>query len=404
MKASSRHILLIDYLRGVAIISIFLYHCLGLAYGVTSLPWEWLRRGFSAPASFIALLPVHFGFLGVPMFFVISGFCIHLSFNQQGQEWISFFIRRFFRIYPAYLLTFILLLPFYARDFREAWFQFKYHALLIHNFNPATEWGVNGALWTIAVEVQLYLVYPLLLWSVGRFGWTRTLTALAACEIFLDLWDDALYQLTAYSGYNIFSPSLLWKVSPIVDHFIRPSPLGYWFSWSLGAYAANAFIQGRQLPLAKSSMSFWVFLIVVSYFTVLLAPFSFLLYALLTTKIISKCLASAGELSQEPNLWLRLLRRTGLYSYSIYLIHLPLLESLAGFLREANPRFWQFLIFSLCVISWLVVMPLAGLCYRFIEQPGIVFGKQIIQKMAQNKKISPQGNPASASSKEKIES
>jgi peptidoglycan/LPS O-acetylase OafA/YrhL len=400
MKASSRHIILIDYLRGIAIISVFLYHCLGSAYGVTSLPWEWLRRGFTAPASFIALLPIHFGFLGVPMFFVISGFCIHLSFRQQGQEWISFFIRRFFRIYPAYLLTLLVFLLFRAHSIQEAWFQFKYHALLIHNFDPATEWGVNGALWTIAVEVQLYLVYPLLLWFVCRFGWKRTLTILAACEIFLDLWDDALYQIMAYSGH--ISPSLLWRVSPIVDHFIKPSPLGYWFSWSLGAYTADAFMQGRQLPLARSSMPFWVFLIIVSYFTVLLAPFPFLLYALLTTKIFSKCLTPANELSQESNPWLRLLRRTGLYSYSIYLIHAPLLESLAGFLRDLCPR-WPFLIFSSCVGSWLVVMPLAGLCYRFVEQPGIALGKQIIQKLALSRKVSPQGIPTANSSEEKIE-
>jgi hypothetical protein len=145
MKVASGHILFIDYLRGVAIISVFLYHCIYAAYGMFGLPWQWLHRGFTAPASFIALLPVHFGFLGVPMFFVISGFCIHLSFQQQGKEWVSFFIRRFFRLYPAYLAILLLFLLLYAHNFQEFWFQFKYHALLIHNFNPGTENAVNGS-------------------------------------------------------------------------------------------------------------------------------------------------------------------------------------------------------------------------------------------------------------------
>ena len=383
MKVASGHILFIDYLRGVAIISVFLYHCIYAAYGMFGLPWQWLHRGFTAPASFIALLPVHFGFLGVPMFFVISGFCIHLSFQQQGKEWVSFFIRRFFRLYPAYLAILLLFLLLYAHNFQEFWFQFKYHALLIHNFNPGTENAVNGPLWSIAVEVQLYLIYPALLWLVAKFGWKRTLIGLAACEIFLDLWDDALYQITAYSG--CISPFLLLKVSPIVDHYVIPSPLAFWFSWSLGAYAADAFLQGRPLPLAKSSMLFWGFLIIVSYFTILLAPFFFLLCALLTTKIITNCLTPPNVLPQAPGFWLRLLRQVGLYSYSIYLLHDPLLETLGNFLRHAFPHIWQFLVFLLCVGSWLVIMPLAGLCYRFIEQPGIALGRQIIQKTAGKK-------------------
>jgi peptidoglycan/LPS O-acetylase OafA/YrhL len=399
MKAS-RHILLIDYLRGIAIISVFLYHCLGSAYGVLSLPWNWLRRDFTGPASFIALLPVHFGFLGVPMFFVISGFCVHLSFKQQGQEWISFFIRRFFRIYPAYLLTFLLFLLFYAHDLQEAWFQLKYHILLILNFNQATDRAVNGSLWTIAIEVQLYLIYPLLLWFVGRFGWKRTLAALAACEILLDSWEDAVYQIGAFSGY--VSPFMFRHVSPFVDDFIKPSPLGYWFSWSLGAYAADAFLQGRPLPLAKSSMAFWGLLIIFSYLLALLAPFFFLFCALLTTKILSKYLTPAHELLPEPGLGLKLLRRIGLYSYSIYLIHLPLLYALLAILNDSGLLLWPFLTFSLCVGSWLVVMPLAGLCYRFIEQPGIALGKQIIQKMAR-KEVTTQVVPATISSEERIE-
>lgn len=401
MKVSSRHIVLIDYLRGIAVIAVFLYHCLYAAYGIFGLPWQWLHRGFLAPASFIALLPIHFGFLGVPMFFVISGFCIHLSFEQQGQEWVSFFIRRFFRIYPAYLAALLLFLLFYTHDISEFWFQFKYHALLIHNFNQGAFFAINGSFWTIAIEVQLYLIYPLLLWFVGKFGWKKTMICLAAFEIFFDLWDDAIYQITAYSGY--VSPFWLGKVTPIVDHYILRSPLAFWFSWSLGAYGADLFLKGRQLPLTRSSLAFWVFLIIVSYFTILLSPFFFLLCALLTTKIISKWLRPADVLPHAPNIWLRLLRRIGLYSYSIYLLHEPLVESLGRFLNHAFPHIGQFLVFLFCVGSWLVIMPSSGLFYHFIEQPGIALGKQIIQKMAHGKKPLTKGLPAPISIEEKGE-
>jgi peptidoglycan/LPS O-acetylase OafA/YrhL len=181
-----------------------------------------------------------------------------------------------------------------------------------------------------------------------------------------------------------------------------PSPLAYWFSWSLGAYTADAFLQGRPLPLGKSSTTFWCFLVIVSYFLRLLAPFSFLLCALLTTRIISHCLPRASALPPSPGFWLRSLRRVGLYSYSIYLLHQPWLENLGRLLHQDFPLVWAFPVFLLCVSLSFVVMPLAGFCYHFIERPGITLGKQIIQKMINHKLLLPAW-PAAISTGEKSE-
>jgi peptidoglycan/LPS O-acetylase OafA/YrhL len=52
-----------------------------------------------------------YGHMGVAMFFVVSGFCIHLSHaRSNSRSWVEFSRRRFFRIYPPYLLS---LLVFY---------------------------------------------------------------------------------------------------------------------------------------------------------------------------------------------------------------------------------------------------------------------------------------------------
>src|SRR5580692_6160997 len=102
MNGSKKHLELLDYVRAVAIISVLLFHTLSSNFGYGDLPWHGWVRGFSVPSSFLYLLPFSFGQVGVAIFFVVSGFCIHLSFQQQGKDWRSFWIRRFWRIYPAY--------------------------------------------------------------------------------------------------------------------------------------------------------------------------------------------------------------------------------------------------------------------------------------------------------------
>jgi peptidoglycan/LPS O-acetylase OafA/YrhL len=99
MADPKRHIEFLDQVRGIAIVVVFLFHALGTACGYEQLPWGHCFRDFSVSQSFLLLLPFSFGWSGVAIFFVVSGFCIHLSFKRKA-DWPDFFVRRFFRIYP----------------------------------------------------------------------------------------------------------------------------------------------------------------------------------------------------------------------------------------------------------------------------------------------------------------
>src|SRR4029077_9150703 len=88
---------------------------------------------------FLVFFPFHIGWTALPIFFVVSGFCIHLTYSQQRQPDLrSFYVRRFFRIYPPYLLALLVFTFFYPLTRIPLtkltyWGQFVTHLLLCHN-------------------------------------------------------------------------------------------------------------------------------------------------------------------------------------------------------------------------------------------------------------------------------
>ena len=108
---SSRYLPHFDGLRGVAILG-FLFHCISPAFPSDGLAWSGLFWDFSAMEWWHwVVLPLNYGGTRVAMFFVLSGFCIHLSHRRARQPtWNSFANRRFFRIFPPYLVALCLFL------------------------------------------------------------------------------------------------------------------------------------------------------------------------------------------------------------------------------------------------------------------------------------------------------
>lgn len=392
MREPARRIDFLDYVRGIAVLSVFLFHALGPSYGTGSLQWNCLFRDFRVPLGFDLLLPFHMGWMGVPIFFVVSGFCIHVSFQQQGREWGIFFLRRFFRLYPAYLAALVLCIVLNTAGTRNLVFQFVTHALLIHNYSAQAYYGINSSFWTIAIEVQLYLLYPLLLLLVNRFGWKTALIVVAACECLINGWETVYEVMLGVSAYDY--PYVFHQLQPYFKYvdtrtlaYLTVSPLTYWFSWSLGAFAADAYLKNRPLPFTKFSPLFWGVLVVAAYLARPLASFFFLFVALLTVTIICQHLSRTREASADRphGFWLEHLRRVGIYSYSIYLLHQPLLDLWGRGVSYVFPGMPPFAKFFCCVAFWPLMMLAAAVWYRLIERPGVQLGKRLIQKMAAKK-------------------
>lgn len=372
MAASpEQRIEILDPIRGIAILMVFVFHSLGAAFGQDHLAWaegSWWRS-FAASPSFLSLLPVTFGWAGVAVFFVVSGFCIHFSFARRP-DWRGYFRRRFFRIYPPYLavlLFFALLCPTSRLRF-ASWQdagQLLSHIGLLHNLGETTFFGINPSFWSIAVEAQLYLLYPFLLSLARRFTWPRALLILGLVEAALRLTDGLLF---AVRGTGL----------PI---WLAGSPLTFWFSWSLGACLAERHLNNEKLVVPRGFVWILALAVVVSKLVKPLSSLPFLFAALLAAAAMAGLMNRPDRELPLPGFLNRHLRKAGVWSFSLYLLHQPLLHLVTWGTAKAAPgvSFHPLVLFVFCLSTWFLMLPLARLCYRYGELPSIALGRRLQQ-------------------------
>jgi peptidoglycan/LPS O-acetylase OafA/YrhL len=170
----SRHIPILDPLRGLAALAVCLFHfsCGNREYLSEDDAVRWVGS---------------FGWLGVESFFAISGFVIPYSLYARGEYRLSdagpFFLRRLKRLEPPYFACIAMVLGLQwlsaqAPGFRGEAFPFSLGRILAHAgyLNAVLDYGwVNPVFWTLAIEAQFYifvaLIYPLLNHRVAAIRW-----------------------------------------------------------------------------------------------------------------------------------------------------------------------------------------------------------------------------------------
>ena len=334
----------VDALRGAAILLVVAYHAGPLGFRpppfdaaggliLPSLGWPtWL------------LVPVlHFGYSGVHLFFVLSGFCIHLRAARRGLGPAAprlglrdFFLRRFWRIYPPYwiaLALFGVLVPSLARlagrvvEAAGAG-DLALHALMLHTFSMRTIFSINPAFWSLATEEQFYLAYPIVLLAIGRFGVRRVLAA-------------ALVLSLAWRG------ALMWLLPPVpptaerlmeyrvwVHAFFAPR----WFEWLLGCALAEAVAAPAGATMARLRARRGLVVVAGGLLLVggMLCRLHVVADKLLADGLLSSgyALLAAAWLAGSPSgrasrvgAWVtRALGAVGRRAYGIYLVHQPILD------------------------------------------------------------------------------
>lgn len=307
------------------------------------------------------------GFVGVDIFFVISGFLItSIILKQAALNTFSlshFYANRIRRIFPALLLVLIFSLvvgwfSLTADEYKQLGFHAAGGALFIDNFIFWRESGYfdNAAetkpllhLWSLAIEEQFYLVWPVVLLLILRL--TK-----AVARVFIILILTSL----AYSAWKV-------GVNPVADFF---SPLTRAWELLLGGLLAHAALENVTLKKSQGNIASVAGLLLIASAVLLINKASAFpgLWALLPTLGAVLLIWAKDSYINQKILAHPWLVAIGLISYPLYLWHWPLLI----FARIFEGETPTVLIRVLLVLASVI---LAWATYQFIEKP-IRFSKR----------------------------
>lgn len=327
-----------------------------------SLTWP---QGGGATKWFVEGL-LRYGWTGVDLFFVLSGFVLAAPFLRPGSKaprYGPFLLRRWLRIAPPYYaaILFALLLVGGWSSLAEPARSLPQLLLFAQNLTPDTLAHVNPVFWTLAIEFQFYLLLPLLVRGFQGRSWTLLLGAMALASL-------AWRYTTFYGADGQWAPWPGLQLVPFLAHF------------GLGMGAARLWNTRPALPHAAA----WSWLALLLGFALPLALFVPMgdvaqsTDALLPYVVVRPWLAlgfAAFVLLRAMHSTSRPVPPRGLpgnflgdISYSLYLVHLPILL----LLRDARPA-WPGLSLGWSSVLALGLVFAAAVAFHFaVERPSVL--------------------------------
>jgi len=427
IKKSKGHLLVLDGVRAVACLAVLLHH---IVYQIV-LPAHW--SGLWKPSGtiqviFAALLS--FGASGVILFFLLSSFLLFLPFARvllfDGQ-WPSvsrFYIRRLFRILPAYYVAIILMVLFFHPEFLQAANRWKLLEFFTFSMQAQLPAQLNGPFWTMAVEFQFYMLLPLIAWILSlvvRRGTLRwRITKLVSCLLVILGWGlfSRWWGLFVQPSATSFPQNILAALQPyyygdngkyfesfavgmllaILYVYIQNAPRGEILRKKLQRWSSRMFLIGL---LILGFLAIYVFCVPSQYGAafVFLDPYRTMLsqiyaqwqsigYSICYSLCVCALLYNSGRL-KRPFEW-SVLRWIGLFSFSLYMWHLPLLFLFMNIMSQQFQGVGHRVQF-VALLAWVffVIFPISLTLYRWIEMPGMRLGETLIQKIEKLKKGKP---------------
>jgi peptidoglycan/LPS O-acetylase OafA/YrhL len=331
-----RRVLQLDGLRGVAILMVFLYHSLGV-------PLFWS---------------------GVDLFFVMSGYLITgILLRLKDREkwanapsgaayWRDFYSRRARRILPPYLLFLLMVGLFFKIPWSQVWYWYAFFGANIASAMNRVPEVALVPLWSLAVEEQFYLVWPL----VVLIASTRALKTIAITVIVAAPVLRAVCTPLFHSHWPIYAlpffraDTLAWGALIAVSEYGRPS----WLSLNRPYAWMSAVAAGSILGALSAFPSFRL--------SVNSIPFNTLAYTLIGVACASVLIYILGAQDGFVHWMLTrgALRYLGKVSYTFYLYHFGVLRLVQQSIHARGLA---------TAVAFLITMAIAAASWEFLESP-----------------------------------
>lgn len=329
----------LDVLRAVAVLSVLVGHVIASQIGRTD--WLWTL-----------------GRCSVLLFFVHTAYVLMASLDRspETRRTTGFYLRRAFRIYPLAIVVIVVVtwaalpssvelhesvaaVPRSMRTFID-------NVLLVQNLDARPD--IIGVLWSLPLEVQMYIVLPLCYLVAQRSAWQAIVLWLVAAMF--GIWQarsaiHGVWRLDVLQFGPCFMAGVVaWAIRRRFDG-LRRIPAALWLPLLVTGLAAFAILFklddqhiARSWPLCAA-----VALLIVS-----------------VRELGASWLTKAAHVIAE-------------YSYGIYLLHIPAL-AVALFWGHGWPRPVQWLVFAVLLVGSTLA------AYHWIEKPGIAFGKRLASR------------------------
>ncbi len=362
----SERIASLDGLRGIAILMVVFWHY----YACVPRP-EWVLRvpGLERVASY--------GWTGVSLFFVLSGFLIgRILVRDRGRMgyYRVFYARRALRILPAYfacLLVFVVtraLVPIATQhrmgglfDNSAPWWSY-----LIFGQNTAMAkadslgGGWLSVTWSLAVEEQFYLLLPFVVALTRPQLLGRVLIGLAAFAVAFRWFGLELHAISA-KGLFVLLPS---RIDALALGALVGTQFGSWSAGRIKRWIAPIGFIACAGAIHGFASSHPVYMAI--YYTLFAGAFAFVLLHL----CFSPDGRASGVLSFGPLKW------CGRVSYFVYLFHEPVNYGVHYLLRRKPPELGDGAGLFATIAAFAVVLTLGEVSRRYFEEPLIRFGRR----------------------------
>lgn len=338
MVKSKKTLYLLQIFRGIASLLVLLYHINGNVS--TIFPGKFFFSGI-----------FFFGYTGVDFFFVLSGFIIFYSSKRilEKKKYITFIKHRLTRIYPVYwiiaggILFFQLILPSFFREH----FDFTFTNIISTFFLFPEHIMLNGVSWSLSYELYFYFIFIFIF--IFSFSW------LNAPYYIIGVYCSAIIFITIMMPTNhkfVFSPLIL-------DFFLGLIVL---------PISKFAFVQhkGKWILLIGCTFFFTAIMLVYNNYVVVESEIKrVIFYGLPCFLIVLGAFKYETENDIKP---IKLFVILGDMSYSLYLIHLPIVVSflkIISILSISN----EILINFCCIVCIFFILSIVFLFHKAVEKP-----------------------------------